>query len=1003
MTGLTMDILRIGKFAKGTAFLTTFMFSFVFYFAPLGEVVAREVNTPVEKIELLGTPEQKMNQGLLKLQEIAATKQAKITQRMKDEGGIVDNVLNFIGLSQQTLEDVTQLKILSNLLNEQHTQSLANFAKTEQQLIEKALPDQILQRHRDTVTQYQASYTDMQQRLQVVLQADSLQAQKKAADALNTLMSQQKLKRTHQKVNPDNLPWGTPDAKKTRKPAKTAEELHELTGISRLQQSTQLATNAVPLSVQSGIPVAEDLAQTPDIKITEAIRTLAKDELKSDPLAIYNWVRNNIEFIPSYGSIQGADYTLQSRKGNAFDTSSLLIALFRASNIPARYAYGTVEIPVEKVMNWVGGVDVPEAAQQLLGQGGIPNVALIRGGKVTHIEMEHIWVEAWVDYFPSRAAKHNIGDQWIPLDASFKQYEFTEGENLKSNVPFDAQSLMDQISQSATINETEGYIQGVDKEQVEAALASYQQQIEDYIKNQNPDSTVGEVLGTQKVIVWEFQQLAASLPYKLIARTNNYSELPNNLRHKFRYTLGTEYFGTENSRLITFEQSLPELAGKKHALSFQAASQADQDLINSYLPEPDPTTSKIDPSQLPNELPGYLINLTAEFTQNGKVIHSAAVGTMGGELYETLALWSPTFGWTQAINHPVAGEYRAIGLDLQGVNPEEAAKLQADVEATKAILTNGNTAQIEILTKNEIVGDLLYSAIYSYLIVNNIQDQLQAKASDIINYRLPSYGLFSIGLQTSYWFGLPRNVNISGLVMDVDRLAFQGVAKNNDSKKKTNFVLASGARASALEHLIPEKMFSTQENPAQGISAVKALSIANTEGQRIWTIDQNNLNEALDAINLSSEIENEIRNAVLAGKIATAHEKPINFAGGTNTGYLLIDPDTGAGAYLIAGGTNGGFITAFLITVLAVLGSLALISGGFVAVGVAIFLWEIFNFFSWIDTINNASNATQFNQANASQALVGALGLLLIPGIGGAAIATLLFGIGFSWMLTNTL
>ena len=79
----------------------------------------------------------------------------------------------------------------------------------------------------------------------------------------------------------------------------------------------------------------------------------------------------------------------------------------------------------------------------------------------------------------------------------------------------------------------------------------------------------------------EFQQLAAGLPYTLTARTNNYSTLPSNLRHKFRYTLGTEFYGQENSRLITFEQSLPELAGKKHALSFRPASQVEIDLINS--------------------------------------------------------------------------------------------------------------------------------------------------------------------------------------------------------------------------------------------------------------------------------------------------------------------------------------------------------------------------------------------------------------------------------------
>jgi len=48
---------------------------------------------------------------------------------------------------------------------------------------------------------------------------------------------------------------------------------------------------------------------------------------------------------------------------------------------------------------------------------------------------------------------------------------------------------------------------------------------------------------------------------------------------------------------------------------------------------------------------------------------------------------------------------------------------------------------------------------------------------------------------------------------------------------------------------VPEQMFSTPDNPAHGISEVKALAIANTEGQKIWTIEQSNLDTALAAIN----------------------------------------------------------------------------------------------------------------------------------------------------------
>ena len=119
--------------------------------------------------------------------------------------------------------------------------------------------------------------------------------------------------------------------------------------------------------------------------------------------------------------------TLATQRGIAFDIAALLIALLRASNIPARYAYGSIEVPAQKAQNWVGGVNTPGAAQDVLGQGGIPNAALTAGGRVVAIRMEHVWVEAFVDFEPSRGAKNITPDSWIALDASFKQYDHTAG------------------------------------------------------------------------------------------------------------------------------------------------------------------------------------------------------------------------------------------------------------------------------------------------------------------------------------------------------------------------------------------------------------------------------------------------------------------------------------------------------------------------------------------------------------------------------------------------
>ncbi len=271
-----------------------------------------------------------------------------------------------------------------------------------------------------------------------------------------------------------------------------------------------------------------------------------------------------------------------------------------------------------------------------------------------------------------------------------------------------------------------------------------------------------------------------------------------------------------------------------------------------------------------------------------------------------------SFAARRVSHREVVNEYRAIGLDLQGISPKQAEALQQNVEATKAKLESQDDAQLATLTKHDVVGDLIYGTIMSYFALNDVQDEIQAQASNILNYRLPSYGIFSTKLAPLYWFGIPRDVEFSGLSMDVDFMHYQTTEKSNGQAKAINFLQASGSRASAMEHLVPEQMFSTPEAPAQGISAVKALALASAEGQKIWTVTQNNLDLALSSINLSADVESEIRNAVLAGKVATAHEAQIVYGDWVGSGYLLIDPETGAGAYKIAGGGNGGIIEVLI-------------------------------------------------------------------------------------------
>ncbi|MFK4754822.1 hypothetical protein, partial [Oceanobacter antarcticus] len=77
---------------------------------------------------------------------------------------------------------------------------------------------------------------------------------------------------------------------------------------------------------------------------------------------------------------------------------------------------------------------------------------------------------------------------------------------------------------------------------------------------------------------------------------------------KFKYSLGTSLYGQMGSTMLTINKPTVELAGKKLALSFAPATDADAETIASYLPQPD-ENDNIDPADIPDTLPGYLIHL----------------------------------------------------------------------------------------------------------------------------------------------------------------------------------------------------------------------------------------------------------------------------------------------------------------------------------------------------------------------------------------------------------
>lgn len=79
------------------------------------------------------------------------------------------------------------------------------------------------------------------------------------------------------------------------------------------------------------------------------------------------------------------------------------------------------------------------------------------------------------------------------------------------------------------------------------------------------------------------------------------------------------------------------------------------------------------------------------------------------------------------------------------------------------------------------------------------------------------------------------------------------------------------------------------------------------QGQKNYKIDSKNIDSVLPKLSHDAEVTADIRNAVAAGKVVTMSEKSISFNGWNGSGYIIIDPNTGSGDYMISGGLNGGF------------------------------------------------------------------------------------------------
>lgn len=633
-------------------------------------------------------------------------------------------------------------------------------------------------------------------------------------------------------------------------------------------------------------PGPADLAQTLDIQFTPEIQALAQS--LGSPIAIRNWVYDHIEFTPTFGSIQGSALTLLNRRGNAFDIASLTLALLRTSGTPARYVRSVIELPVDQIQNWLDA-PTPEMALDLMQKGGIPSAGVIIAGRLSAIRFEHVWIEAYVDFIPSRGAINRVPDQWVPLDVAFKQFDYTPALPWREDSRQPRIAAIQQFIQPLQIDAAGG-VTGFDFDRLDVDLKAIATDFTTSYTSANPNLHGEDLYDQRAVRPVDSLILEGSLPFPLRSATvARYSDLPVALRQIVRIRFYADQTSV-NLDAPTQQADVPlvRIGTKRLSVDYEGATPADSQTLAQY------ATSGA------ASLPLGQINVRGQVRLGSEVLLDAGVVRMG-----TLQFWRADIRDTHgnlSATEPyrfAAGSAIVFGFDLAGISAERAEREAASLPEGAALY--------------DIKDGLYLGGLTFWMLHDHLDDQI-ARGGGGRALRLPSVGAFAQPYQVRYFFGVPRTGLVKGRVTDVKAVRLG--LNIPDASDYVQAAIRIGSAGSLAEGASWAMLGGTWKG-SMGLSASTVLKTAIDEGQRLFQISGSNLNAALAQMQLSVDAENEIRQAVLSGLIVVAPEREIQFRDWHGSGYVIFDPTTGASLQRVEGGLAGGIEWGCVATAIA--------------------------------------------------------------------------------------
>jgi hypothetical protein len=240
-----------------------------------------------------------------------------------------------------------------------------------------------------------------------------------------------------------------------------------------------------------------------------------------------------------------------------------------------------------------------------------------------------------------------------------------------------------------------------------------------------------------------------------------------------------------------------------------------------------------------------------------------------------------------------AGAYSAITIQPQKTPAEEISTGMGQLIS--------NSKNIDAVALDDLLGELLYDIGLSYFHHVTFENDLYAKTFQMVYLKHPSEAITTLDINITYLFGIPYTGSEGGLKIDVDRDLYTSTSLDGDKNRNKQFMIISGITSSAWEHKILEAFFDTPS-----VSAIKLLKYANEQGVPLHTINSSNIDQILPSLQVSSIVKTEIQNAINTGKEVIISQSEVTYYEWRGVGFIILDPTTGVGAYMISGGLAGG-------------------------------------------------------------------------------------------------